>query len=311
MRRASFPWRQGFTLIELLVVIAIIAILIGLLVPAVQKVREAAARTQCVNNMKQIGLALHGIHDVNKRFPPNHAPDATTQIPVTGPYYGAYGFTIFHWLLPYVEQTALWRTCNPNVGGYAGLQVGNVIPVFICPSDTSVASGFCQTTYGGANGWGATCYGANFYAFGNPSAGNDSGANKMPASYPDGISNTVFFAEVYGTCGFDPSGNLGSSNNYGSLWADSNSIWRGLICGNGSGKTATSGYPACPVFQVQPNWKTACDPSRAQSPHPGGINVLMGDGSVKYVGGGITPAAWAAACDPRDGTAADAAYFGN
>ena len=306
MKRSLQPIRRGFTLIELLVVIAIIAILIGLLVPAVQKVREAAARTQCVNNMKQIGLALHSIHDVNKAFPPAFAPGAQSQLTVSGPYKGPYGYTIFHWLLPYVEQNAVWAKLIPTDSNYGGIQYDKVIPVYVCPSDTSVQGGMCQTTYGGANAWGATSYGANYYAFGNPLTPSMEGKNRMSASYPDGLSNSIFFAEVFGTCGFD--GNI--ANMYGSLWADSNSIWRGTFCTNSTGKTpAAAGYPPCNKFQVQPNWRTTCDPSVAQSSHPGGINVLMGDGSVHYVSGNISNALWAAACDPRDGTSADPAYF--
>src|SRR5438445_3429025 len=97
-RIAMPPPRKGLTLIELLVVIAIIAILIGLLVPAVQKVREAAARTQCQNNLHQIGVAMHAYHDANKAFPPAFAKPSN------------WGWSV--WLLPYVEQTPLFNTLN-------------------------------------------------------------------------------------------------------------------------------------------------------------------------------------------------------
>src|SRR2546430_1543807 len=131
MHRSPQPRRRrsAFTLIELLVVIAIIAILIGLLVPAVQKVREAAARTQCQNNMKQLGLALHAHHDVFKSFPP-----AETTTPRT------HSWAPF--ILPYIEQTAVFRqyrfdlnwddaTTNDHVpGGPNSFQP----PVFLCPS---------------------------------------------------------------------------------------------------------------------------------------------------------------------------------
>ena len=94
-----FQFRRGFTLIELLVVIAIIAVLIALLVPAVQKVREAAARTQCQNNLHQIGLAMHAYHDANKAFPPAFSKPAN------------WGWSV--WLLPYVEQAPLFATLDP------------------------------------------------------------------------------------------------------------------------------------------------------------------------------------------------------
>src|SRR5579859_6368373 len=105
--------RAGFTLIELLVVIAIIAILIGLLVPAVQKVREAAARAQCLNNLKQIGLALHNYHDTNQAFPTAYKRLASPD-PTAPPGTGNYGASVFTLILPYLEQTAVLRGIDTN-----------------------------------------------------------------------------------------------------------------------------------------------------------------------------------------------------
>jgi prepilin-type N-terminal cleavage/methylation domain-containing protein len=174
------PRKAGFTLIELLVVIAIIAILIGLLVPAVQKVREAAARTQCSNNLKQISLAAHTFHDAYKVLPPGGlvSPNAkatpyTYGQPYAGPYTGALAF-----LLPYVEQGNVYKLLNPNLFKFnttAGAWAYNTppfdyqsgvpsnyqngtgypqvcsafIPTYVCPSDTADQSVSIQYPNGG------------------------------------------------------------------------------------------------------------------------------------------------------------------
>jgi prepilin-type N-terminal cleavage/methylation domain-containing protein/prepilin-type processing-associated H-X9-DG protein len=131
----SQPRRRGFTLIELLVVIAIIAILIGLLLPAVQKVREAAARMQCKNNLKQIGLALHNYHDVNGRFPAGYLATRPGPGPAddNGPGWG-WGTL----LLPYLEQDNLYRQIDltKDIGDPANTAARmTVLKVFLCPSD--------------------------------------------------------------------------------------------------------------------------------------------------------------------------------
>ncbi len=299
--------RTAFTLIELLVVIAIIAILIGLLLPAVQKVRESAARTQCQNNMKQILVATHSIHDTYKSLPPVAAPDGWTAITRAAPAYNGGPWTIFNFLLPHVEQRGVYNLQtkgNVGPGQYCGGQYFRPIPTYLCPSDYSTTNGLSQTTNGGANGFAVGNYSANYYVFGNPIAGGGDaaqvqGANSMPRSFPDGVSNTIFFGEVYGSCSL--STNRGAGNSAASLWADSTLPWRPIMCHNTASKNTNAGYAACFLFQVQPVPFGTCDPSRGNSPHTGGMNCGIGDGSVRFVAAGISATTWASACDPRDG----------
>lgn len=329
--------RPAFTLIELLVVIAIIGILIALLVPAVQKVRESAARTQCANQLHQIGIATHGLYDTYKVLPPMAARNSSSPIQVDGPYKGAVGFTVFDWLLPFVEQDPLFKlanrnvnTANPGTGG-ANTIYATVVPPYLCPSTPIPGGPFGfgrrATTNGRADLWAIGNYSANYFVFGNPRAPNaavppalDAHKDRREGStrlvkLADGSSNVIFFTERYGTCG--ASGVVNGNTTRGNLWSDSNSVWRPVFCVNRSDQEAavmtptnrafyTSGPSAatasrCLMFQVQPHWLNQSDSARAQSPHSGGIMVCLGDGSVRFLAQGIAQTLWENACDPQDG----------
>ena len=321
MSFSTFSRRRGFTLIELLVVIAIIAILIALLVPAVQKVREAAARTQCTNNMKQILLAVHNLSNTYKALPPAAAADGWHALTLAAPEYNGGPWTLFAFLLPYIDQQPLYSSLTlgdvapvvaTGTGSYCGGKVAEPIPAYLCPSDPSTINGLSMTTNGGANGFAVSNYVSNVLVFANPSSPigtPDStciqGHTKLPGGVPDGVSNTIFFGEAYGSCGL-VGGNPAAANASASLWADSTQEWRPIMCHNsGPGRTVSAGYPPCNMFQVQPLMFQTCDPSKAQSPHAGGMTCGIGDGSVRFITLSIGAAIWAGACDPRDGVVPD------
>jgi prepilin-type N-terminal cleavage/methylation domain-containing protein len=172
MPTSTVRTRRGFTLIELLVVIAIIAILIGLLLPAVQKVREAANRTQSQNNLKQIGLGLQTMAgEYNGALPPSYGIFPT--------YNGAQG-SLFCFLLPYIEQQNLYNQTFPGPGSVFPAAIPTEVKTYIDPLDPTVPKGTP----------GLTSYASNGLVFGANGA-------SMPSSFVDGTSNTVITMERY------------------------------------------------------------------------------------------------------------------
>ena len=266
--------RSGFTLIELLVVIAIIAILLALLVPAVQKVREAAARVQCQNNLKQIGLACQAYHDSRKCFPPGYL--ATAAYPDTTPGWGWAAF-----ILPYIEQGPLYNQIDFTQPLQSSAAIQTTIPLYLCPSDPVPQAPFPITDAT----LGTICLAApSSYA---ATVGDDSSDADGPsgngifyrnsatriAEITDGTSNTVLIGDR--------------------AWAQTKGIWAGAPSGGivraGAQNPWVSATAGAPVFVlVHNNWINITTDADGglddfSSNHSGGVNLLFADGSVHFL----------------------------
>ena len=255
--------RQGFTLIELLVVIAIIAILIGLLLPAVQKVRESAARLQCINNLKQLGVALHGYHGVYETFPQPRG--------VVNQFTSSFGWACR--TLPFIEQGNLYNAAQANFFQ----AITTPVKTFQCPSDGRDGQDGSGSTTLGNHSSGLIWYlgvtgsyggGDSQYTAANSGIFQPNTAGISISAITDGTSNTLMVGErppaadlSFGWWSYSDYDNLLGTQNYVNL------------------------YPNCPSPGVFGPGKVTnnCDSNHFWSLHPGGGNWLFGDGSVHFL----------------------------
>jgi prepilin-type N-terminal cleavage/methylation domain-containing protein len=286
--------RSGFTLIELLVVIAIIAVLIALLLPAVQKVREAASRMECSNNLRQIGVAVHQANDLYKRLPPanNRYPSAATA-GVLSPI----GTVSFH-ILPFMEQQNVYKLSQDSNTTFTALN--HKIKTFLCPSDpsTPLAAGLPPSNYS-----------PNGLVF-----QNTIGGSIALQQIPDGSANTIAYSERRQTA-------ASGSTRWGARTASGTDGGWVNFAGtatypNGRSDAAGSaieGFIKASSAAALPN---GCLNRVWHSNHIGGRNVLLFDGTVHFKGDNLSnsnatnpatanaaPAAWAIASHPSDGQA--------
>jgi prepilin-type N-terminal cleavage/methylation domain-containing protein/prepilin-type processing-associated H-X9-DG protein len=328
--------RKAFTLIELLVVISIIAVLAGLLLPAVQKVREASFRAKCQNNLRQIGIALHNYHDVKKGFPGNHRPSGLTSVRERW----------FTKLLPFVEQNNLYTRYDPtsNWDSPTNLPVTSVpLSIALCPStpnpsrlDFDEANGFSNPTvavtdYAAVYGLWPTYLTANGITQPNPAGvlTKTDGQIITVADITDGTSNTIYLVESAGKPYVYQNQVVLNQNIFqdqvlGGGWCrPATDIWvigfadKAGTTQNGpwainasNGLDCFAQYPS----QVPAGAPTGTDGTgQIYSFHPLGTNVLMADGSVRFIDGdpvsGVTPAVLAALITRAGGEALAAGSY--
>jgi prepilin-type N-terminal cleavage/methylation domain-containing protein len=279
-QKKAISARSGFTLIELLVVIAIVAVLVGLLLPAVQKVRATAARLQSANNLKQITLAVHGYEGTAGHFPDSDAN-------VGGPRPNT---SVHALLLPHLEQDAVLRAAAADGvwGATPAAPAATTIKVFRSPRDPS-APGDTYTQDG--NVWAFSNYGWNEAVFTNPYVAWNPRYTFL--SVTDGTSNTVAFGEQYAVCGGTPK-----------LWAY-NPPWYEYRAAEFHPPTLSAGgmlgWKAPAATPQQLPAVADCDPRNLQAMDAGGCLVSMFDGSVRTVGPGVGGSTWYAAIWPQDG----------
>lgn len=295
--------RSAFTLIELLVVIAIIAILIALLVPAVQKVRESAARTQCINNLKQIGVALHSFHGTKKAFPLGH--------------WKPNGFSCHSQLLPYLEQGPLYKQIDftvPHSSAVNAGPAGTSVPVFLCPADpqASPPAGSGGNNYVGSYGttikWGQNGSVANGVFWHDTST---TGLGCRFGDITDGTSNTAAFAErrkgdwsnssvdpltdLVNPQGVNPATPDDAMNSCRSMFATSPQWYSNFgsrwIQGQQDVMYSSPAPPNDPACAYPQN---GTQNMPASSAHTGGVNLLLCDGSVRFVSSTVSINTWRA-----------------